>query len=185
MRMELSLPMNGIHQLIHLFGTLSIFTFDTLSPGNPQYIKKVKDNDSLWSVSDTTNVVVNGRPVVDIVATIPSIIFGYSGNDTLPVSDGNTLGYWHLDEDSGTGQDDSSSHSHHGTLKEGATWDSGLFSGGVELDGDDDYIQLPDILGGSSVFTEATFEMWINLDSSVSDGEKMVICLEDKMVSLN
>ena len=71
--------------------------------------------------------------------------------------------------------DDSSSHSHHGTLKEGATWDSGLFSGGVELDGDDDYIQLPDMLGGSSVFTEATFEMWINLDSSVSDGEKMVI----------
>ena len=120
-------------------------------------------------------MVVNGRPVVDIVATIPSIIFGYSGNDTLPVSDGNTLGYWHLDEESGTRADDSSSHSHHGTLKEGANWDSGLFSGGVELDGDDDYIQLPDMLGGSSVFTEATFEMWINLDSSVSDGEKMVI----------
>ena len=59
-----------------LFGTLSSFTFDTLSAGNHTIYFKVKDNDSLWSVSDTTNIVVNGRPVVDIVATVPSIIFG-------------------------------------------------------------------------------------------------------------
>ena len=31
------------------------------------------------------------------------------------------------------------------------------------------------MLGGSSVFTEATFEVWTNLDSSVSEGEDMVI----------
>ena len=50
-----------------------------------------------------------------------------------------------------------------------------MFGGGVELDGDNDYILVPDMLGGSSVFTEATFEVWINLDSSVSDGETMVV----------
>ena len=79
-----------------LVGTLSNFTLDNLSPGNHTIYFKVKDNDSLWSAADTTYVVVNGRPVVDIIATVPSIIFGYSGNDTLPASDSATLGYWHL-----------------------------------------------------------------------------------------
>ncbi len=158
-----------------LFGTLSNFTFETLSPGNHTIYFKVKDNDSLWSISDTTYVVVNGRPVVDIVATIPSIIFGYSGNNTLPESDSDTLGYWHFDDGSGTRADDSSSNSNHGTLKMTADWGSGLFGGGVELDGDEDYVLIPDMLGGSSVFSDVTLEAWVNLDSSVSDGEKMVI----------
>ena len=158
-----------------LIGTLSGFTLDSLSPGNHTIYFKVKDNDSLWSTPESMNLVVNGRPVVDIIATVPSIIFGYSGNDTLPASDTDTLGYWHMDEDSGTRADDESSNSNHATLKNGAIWDTGLFGGAVELDGDDDYILIPDMLGGSSVFTEVTFEAWINLDSTVSDGDDMII----------
>ena len=165
-----------------LFGTLSNFTFETLSPGNHTIYFKVKDNDSLWSISDTTYVVVNGRPVVDIVATIPSIIFGYSGNNTLPKSDSDTLGYWHFDDGSGTRADDSSSNSNHGTLKMTADWGSGLFGGGVELDGDEDYVLIPDMLGGSSVFSDVTLEAWVNLDSSVSDVRKWLFSPEAKMV---
>jgi hypothetical protein len=80
-----------------------------------------------------------------------------------------------MDEGSGTRADDESSNANHATLKNDATWDTGLFGGAVELDGDDDYILIPDMLGGSSVFTKVTFEAWINLDSSVSDGDDMIV----------
>ena len=54
------------------------------------------------------------------------------------------VGYWKLDESTGTVANDSSGNNNTGTLTNGPTWTQGKVGGGVNLDGTNDYIAIPD-----------------------------------------
>jgi len=75
--------------------------------------------------------------------------------------DASTVGWWKLDEGSGTIANDSCIRGNHGTISGGATWVTGHFDGALELDGVDDYVDLPigSVIGSLS---DVTFTMWVN-----------------------
>ncbi|HIC62386.1 MAG TPA: hypothetical protein EYO72_06715, partial [Marine Group III euryarchaeote] len=151
------------------------FNITTLSPGNHIINLRVKDNDSLWSRSDSFNLAVNGKPTAEIIGTMPNVIFEFSENSTLAPPGEATLGFWHFDEEGGTKAFDSSDNQKDADLQNGPIHSGGLFGNSVELDGDDDYLSLPKLKSGVSVFSEVTFETWIYLNNPVGSGEKATI----------
>jgi len=71
------------------------------------------------------------------------------------------VGYWNLDQGSGTIAYDSSGYSNHGTIYGGASWTSGKVNGALNFDGSNDYVNC----GKSAVLDptqEATVEAWVN-----------------------
>ena len=54
--------------------------------------------------------------------------------------DPNLIGWWKLDETSGTVAADSSGYGNDGTVVGGAQWISGYIDGALDFDGDDDYV---------------------------------------------
>lgn len=76
------------------------------------------------------------------------------------VTDG-LVGWWKLDEGSGTTANDSSGQGNTGTLTNGPTWTSGKRDGSINFDGNNDYITVPDtsILEMSFPFSVSA---WIN-----------------------
>jgi hypothetical protein len=75
---------------------------------------------------------------------------------------GGLMGYWTLDEGSGTIAQDSTVYSNHGTLAGGAHWVVGKHGQAVSFDGADDYVVVPDSL--SLRIQQFTLEAWIYMD---------------------
>jgi len=78
---------------------------------------------------------------------------------------GHTMGLWHLDEYSGTTVRDASGNNNNGTVLGGAAWTvPGRFGYCLDLDGIDDYLDIPDAssLDIDSATGELTIEAWIN-----------------------
>jgi hypothetical protein len=74
-------------------------------------------------------------------------------------ADPNLAGWWRFDEGSGDIAVDSSGNGNDGTLVGGATWATGYFGGGIELDGTSGYISIPDF----ELTTDTiTFAIWLN-----------------------
>ncbi len=64
------------------------------------------------------------------------------------------VGWWKLDETSGTVANGSSGRDKHGDLMGGASWGSGKIDGALQLDGQDDYVEVGAIgIGGMDVRT--------------------------------
>lgn len=78
-------------------------------------------------------------------------------------------GLWLLDEGKGDKVEDSSGNGNTGTLVNGAKWALGKFGKAVELDGSDDYVEIPDssTLDGMKKITVAA---WIFLHSFNASG---------------
>ncbi len=77
------------------------------------------------------------------------------------------VGYWKLDEGTGTIAQDSSGNGNDGTLTNGPTWSAGQFNGALQFDGIDDYVTIP----SSNEFdtqTALTISAWINPDNVFS-----------------
>ena len=75
--------------------------------------------------------------------------------------DADLVGWWGLDDGSGLTAIDSSGNDNDGTLQGGALWAVGKNAGAVELDGVDDFVEVPhaEIL---TVDTEVTVMAWIH-----------------------
>jgi hypothetical protein len=52
------------------------------------------------------------------------------------------VGWWKLDESSGTVANDSSGYDRHGTLHGDPEWIPGFIGGAIRLDGDGDYVEI-------------------------------------------
>lgn len=88
---------------------------------------------------------------------------------TIPVSADVTdglVGWWKLNEGSGTSAVDSSGQGNTGTLTNGPTWVSGKRAQAVSFDGSDDYIQLPAQL--IAIGNTFTFTAWIYFTGSLT-----------------
>jgi hypothetical protein len=70
------------------------------------------------------------------------------------------LGYWKLDEGTGTSAFDSSGNGNNGTLVNNPTWIDGRYGKALSLDGTDDYAAIPDLC--LTIPTELTVSAWVN-----------------------
>jgi hypothetical protein len=73
-------------------------------------------------------------------------------------------GHWRLDEGTGTIAGDASGNGNTGTIEGGAQWTEAKLDGGVYLDGQDDYIEIPNILSEAG-----TLSFWFKPDWDGSD----------------
>ncbi|MHC4426273.1 MAG: LamG domain-containing protein, partial [Planctomycetota bacterium] len=74
-------------------------------------------------------------------------------------ADPSLVGWWSFDEGTGTTAYDSSDNGHDGTLVGGATWTTGRFGGGIQLDGNSGYISVPSFQLTTDTIT---FVAWLN-----------------------
>ncbi len=79
---------------------------------------------------------------------------------------GDLVGWWKLDEGSGTTAYDSSGNGFDGTLTGDTKWVAGKYGPGVEVDGDGDYVEIPPIGINSDT---VTMSAWIKRDGTQSD----------------
>jgi len=78
----------------------------------------------------------------------------------IPITNPNLVGWWKLDEGSGTIVLDRSGHGNHGALKGDPQWVAGYDADALMFDGTDDFVEVPhaEIL---TVDTEVTVMAWI------------------------
>ncbi|MFC1636022.1 LamG-like jellyroll fold domain-containing protein, partial [Planctomycetota bacterium] len=70
------------------------------------------------------------------------------------------IGWWKLDDASGTTAVDSSGYDNHGTLGGNPQWVDGIIGGALELDGDDDYVAI-DGIADEITENNLTVSAWI------------------------
>ncbi len=79
-------------------------------------------------------------------------------------------GWWRFDAGTGTSATDSSGHSHGGTLLNGTTWTSGVRGTAINLDGQNDYVEVPDCPELKYQGGELTLSAWVYVDGTEADG---------------
>jgi hypothetical protein len=77
----------------------------------------------------------------------------------------NLVGWWKLDETSGTIAADSSSEGNHGTVFGNPQWITGQINGALALDGVDDYVDLP-IGSVIASLSSCTITTWVNFSNT-------------------
>lgn len=105
-------------------------------------------------------------------------VSGLSNIPSVSTVSNTVCGLWHLDEGSGNITADSSGNSNIGNLVNGALWTSGKTNNAVQLDGIDDYVNVPDnsTLNGMSAITVAA---WVNISQLPSAGQNYDIVGKD------
>ncbi|TKJ37661.1 MAG: hypothetical protein CEE38_06205 [Planctomycetes bacterium B3_Pla] len=92
------------------------------------------------------------------------LLLGLAFAGTVNAGRPGLVGHWRLDEGTGTTAGDASGYGNTGALEGGAQWTGGKLDGGVYLDGQDDYIEIPNII--SEV---GTMSFWFKPDWDGSD----------------
>ena len=103
------------------------------------------------------------RREFSILLVLGGILF-WSGACWGAASDPSLIGWWLLDQAGGTVATDASGQGNHASLGGSAEFTSGLYGGGVYLDGTEAYVAIPNIL------TETcTLAFWFKPDWDGSD----------------
>jgi regulation of enolase protein 1 (concanavalin A-like superfamily) len=92
------------------------------------------------------------------------LVLSFVGTSAAQEIDPNLVGWWKMDETSGTVAADSSGYGNDGTVLGGAQWVSGYIDGAIDLDGDDDYVDC----GYDPIFdtaNEMTLAAWVAIRS--------------------
>lgn len=88
--------------------------------------------------------------------------------------DGYTGGLWHFNENTGTATADSSGYGNNGLIHN-ATWTTGKFNSGLQFDGVDDYVEIPDS-ASLDITNEITVEAWVKRGTlNATDAEHIVM----------
>ena len=82
------------------------------------------------------------------------------------------VGWWMLDEGTGTVAADSSANKNHGTVMGNAAWGEGQIKGALQFDGTDDYVSLP-IGSVISKLSNATFAIWANYSQTGGNWQRI------------
>ncbi len=96
-------------------------------------------------------------------------VWSFRTRPLIPISDPNLVGRWKLDEATGTFVLDSSGYENHGEFRGNPQWVPGYDGGAVELDGVDDYIEVPhnETL---TMDTEVSVMAWIHTSRHTGPG---------------
>ena len=81
----------------------------------------------------------------------------------------NLVGWWRLDEGTGTMAYDSSGMGNNGTLRGGPKWVAGVAGQALQFDGVDDFVEVPDDQS-LRVYNEVTVMAWINAERHEGPG---------------
>jgi hypothetical protein len=89
------------------------------------------------------------------------------------------IGWWKFDEGQGIIAYDSSGYGNHGIIghdngDDGALWTAGVIGGGLELDGDDDYVSINSIVPMMTSYSW-TFSIWIKTDGEVLSDDHVLL----------
>lgn len=88
--------------------------------------------------------------------------------------DSDLVGYWKLDENTGTSAADSSTNGNTGTLTNGPTWIAGQIGSGVQFDGTNDYIDAG--TDSSLILTDRrTISAWVYISGTMVNGDEYYI----------
>ncbi|MEC9332628.1 MAG: LamG domain-containing protein, partial [Candidatus Thermoplasmatota archaeon] len=148
-------------------GVLSTFNITDLSSGNHTISFRVQDDDGLWSDYDTSYVLINSRPRVELINSIPDLVYAYGPDHDLPGADIYTLGYWHFDAIDDNKVSDHSFNNHDASVQGNPTQTGGLFDSSLEFDGTVDSLSTPQLVEtGTKTFDEVTIEAWVYLDQN-------------------
>jgi hypothetical protein len=95
----------------------------------------------------------------DGVATYKGDVWSFRILPEIPITDPNLIGWWTLDEDSGTTVVDWSGHDNHGMLEGDPQWVDGYGGRALEFDGDDDTVTFGTgpALSGTTDFSVAAW----------------------------
>ncbi|MEM6810915.1 MAG: LamG-like jellyroll fold domain-containing protein [Pseudomonadota bacterium] len=149
-------------------GSLSVIDIST--PSAPQQISSISNPDLAFA----SGVTVLGN-LAYVAATSADALTIIDISETCTVQDG-LIGYWRLDETSGTTAIDSSFNSNVGTLQDDLNFTpdslTGVIDGGLDFDGTDDAIRIPDdpVL---NPINEITISAWVNF--SISGDEQIIV----------
>lgn len=92
----------------------------------------------------------------------------YSAGDNTGRLNGTTVLAMHMDESRGDIAPDASGYENDGALVNGPRWTNGIARNGLEFDGDDDYVSIPDT-PSTSIIGALTLEAWIKSTSTANN----------------
>ena len=99
--------------------------------------------------------------------------FGDDGNLASLMNQG-LVGYWSMNEGTGTTAYDGSGNGNNGTLTNGPQWTTGKVGGALQFDGVDDYVEVPNSTGLNPSDT-ITIEAWVKGDSFSPNAHNTVV----------
>ena len=169
MKTVISQITGGIHPLMVYLVSQRISILQTCNQETIRFLSKLRDNSGRWSAFDTSYVVINSRPVVELINSVPNLIYAYGPDNDLQSPDVYTLSYWHFDNSSdGKIVDYSFSNPSNDLTIQGNPYVvPGLFNNSLKLDGNLDSLSTPELeTTGSKIFEEVTIEAWVYLDQS-------------------
>ncbi len=121
------------------------------------------DQAGLYHYTSTISQVRETNSTVDI---------GYHYAALWPSDDG-LVGWWKLDESSGTLAADSSGNGHDGTLLNGPTWTTGPVAGALNLDGSDDQVTIADA-SDLRISGDITIAFWTKKNAEATLASRLV-----------
>ncbi len=100
------------------------------------------------------------------------MLLGLPQTSVVNAADDSLIGWWKLDETSGTIAQNSSGNGYDGTLQGNPQWTAGQIGGALAFDGTDDYVDLP-IGSLISSLTDSTFAAWVNWSGQGGDWQRI------------
>ncbi len=108
---------------------------------------------------------MRGRSIHFILMSLMLILIPTEAARAFDRGDPDLLGYWSLDEGSGTMTADLSPNGYNGTLNGGVSWTDGIYGGALHFDGSNDYVETgQSILNNVPGFTLAGWVSASNVD---------------------
>ncbi|HCO96150.1 MAG TPA: hypothetical protein DIU00_19785, partial [Phycisphaerales bacterium] len=101
--------------------------------------------------------IIMSRQSIFLISIVLTSGFFLTGTiSAIDISDPALVGYWSLDEGSGTTTTDLSVNDYNGTLNGGASWTDGIYGGALHFNGNDAFVETgQSILNGLEGFTLA------------------------------
>jgi hypothetical protein len=96
----------------------------------------------------------------DAATTHKGDVWSFTTRPAISIVDPNLVGWWKLDEGSGTAALDWSGHDNHGSLVDGPKWVEGILGGALEL-GPANYLEI-NAVADDLTSNEVTLGAWIN-----------------------
>jgi len=153
---------NGTHSIFYINGTAdSVANTRDGTISSSIYPVCIATSCSASSSQNRFNGTVDEVQIWNRALNASEILAEYQKYAAAPPPSG-LVGFWALNESSGTTASDSSSNSNDGTLVNGPLWVPGLVGNGLQFDGNNDFVSIPHIPAYQTA--NGTLMFWIRMN---------------------